>query len=66
VLATGFDAVSGGLTAIDIRGADGLLLRDKWATGKPVQMLNYPGGLPLYRQKYAESKANNFAGFQIT
>jgi hypothetical protein len=29
-------------------------------------MLNYPGGLPLYRQKYAESKAKNFAGFQIT
>jgi len=159
VLATGFDAVSGGLTAIDIRGTDGTLLRDKWASGvrthlgvatagfpnmlfvygpqspsgfcngptcaeiqgemivetldhllkngrrrieatpeaeaewtrhvaelvaptlflhanswyiganipgKPVQMLNYPGGLPLYQQKYAESKANNFAGFQIT
>jgi len=159
VLATGFDAVSGGLTAIDIRGADGALLRDKWATGvrthlgvatagfpnmlfiygpqspsgfcngptcaeiqgemivetldhmlsnghrrieatpeaeqqwthhvaelvaptlflharswyvganipgKPVQMLNYPGGLPLYRAKYEESKANNYAGFQLS
>jgi cation diffusion facilitator CzcD-associated flavoprotein CzcO len=159
VLATGFDAVSGGLTAIDIRGADGALLRDKWATGvrthlgvatagfpnmlfiygpqspsgfcngptcaeiqgemivetldhmlsnghrrieatpeaekewthhvaelvaptlflhakswyvganipgKPVQMLNYPGGLPLYRAKYEESKANNYAGFQMS
>ena len=159
VLATGFDAVSGGLTAIDIRSTDGTLLRDKWATGirthlgvatagfpnmlfiygpqspsgfcngptcaeiqgemivetlehllgnghrrieatpeaeeewtrhvaelvaptlflharswyvganipgKPVQMLNYPGGLPLYRQKYEESKANNYAGFHIS
>ena len=159
VLATGFDAVSGGLTAIDIRGADGSLLRDKWASGvrthlgmatagfpnllfaygpqspsgfcngptcaeiqgemiietlehllsnghrrieatpeaeeewthhvaelvaptlflhakswyvganipgKPVQMLNYPGGLPLYRAKYEESKANNYAGFQMS
>jgi cyclohexanone monooxygenase len=159
VLATGFDAVSGGLTAIDIRGADGSLLRDKWASGvrthlgvatagfpnllfvygpqspsgfcngptcaeiqgemivetlehllsnghrrieatpeaeeewthhvaelvaptlflharswyvganipgKPVQMLNYPGGLPLYRAKYAESKADNYAGFQVS
>jgi cation diffusion facilitator CzcD-associated flavoprotein CzcO len=159
VLATGFDAVSGGLTAIDIRGADGALLRDKWASGvrthlgiatagfpnllfiygpqspsgfcngptcaeiqgemivetldhmlsnghrrieatpeaelewthhvaglvaptlflharswyvganipgKPVQMLNYPGGLPLYRAKYEESKANNYAGFQMS
>jgi len=34
--------------------------------GKPVQMLNYPGGLPLYRAKYEEAKANDFAGFQLT
>jgi hypothetical protein len=29
-------------------------------------MLNYPGGLPLYRTKFAETKANDFAGFQIS
>ncbi|GAA5121817.1 NAD(P)/FAD-dependent oxidoreductase [Haloechinothrix salitolerans] len=156
--ATGFDSVTGGLTAIDIRGADGTLLRDKWAAGvdahlgiatagfpnmlfvygpqspsgfcngptcaeiqgemivdmvdqllragrkriestpdadrdwtdhvaqlvaptlfpkakswymganipgKTVQSLNYPGGLPLYREKFAEAKANGFAGFHI-
>lgn len=34
--------------------------------GKPLQSLNYPGGLPLYRQKFAESKENDFAGFTIT
>lgn len=33
--------------------------------GKPVQSLNYPGGLPLYRQKYAECRSNDFAGFRI-
>jgi hypothetical protein len=33
--------------------------------GKPIQSLNYPGGLPLYREKFAEAKANDFAGFQI-
>jgi cyclohexanone monooxygenase len=33
--------------------------------GKPIQSLNYPGGLPLYRQKYAESKENHYAGFEI-
>jgi cyclohexanone monooxygenase len=159
VLATGFDSVSGGLTRLDIRGTDGELLRDKWASGisahlgiatagfpnllfvygpqspsgfcngptcaeiqgemivetldhllrsgrkriestpqadeewsehvaglvapslfgkakswymganipgKPVQSLNYPGGLALYRERFAESKAKDFAGFTIS
>ena len=35
VLATGFDAVTGGLTAIDIRGTDGQTLAEKW--GKSVR-----------------------------
>ncbi len=33
VLATGFDASTGGLTQIDLRGSDGLSLRQKWAQG---------------------------------
>jgi cation diffusion facilitator CzcD-associated flavoprotein CzcO len=33
VLATGFDAVTGALTAIDIRGRDGVKLADKWQAG---------------------------------
>ena len=33
VLATGFDAMTGALTQIDIRGRDGRLLRDVWADG---------------------------------
>ncbi len=33
VLATGFDAVTGGLTEIDIRGSDGSNLAQKWADG---------------------------------
>jgi cyclohexanone monooxygenase len=33
VYATGFDAVSGGLTAIDIRGTDGRSLRERWSDG---------------------------------
>ena len=32
VLATGFDAGTGGLTAIDIRGRDGVSLREQWKT----------------------------------
>ncbi|MGE0300036.1 flavin-containing monooxygenase [Pseudonocardia sp.] len=34
--------------------------------GKAVQSLNYPGGLPLYRQKYAECRDGGYAGFRIT
>ena len=33
VLATGFDAMTGALMAVDIRGAHGLTLKDKWADG---------------------------------
>ncbi|WP_255419366.1 flavin-containing monooxygenase [Geodermatophilus marinus] len=33
VLATGFDAQTGALTAIDIRGRGGLPLREKWSAG---------------------------------
>jgi cation diffusion facilitator CzcD-associated flavoprotein CzcO len=33
VLATGFDAMTGALTRIDIRGRDGRWLRDDWADG---------------------------------
>jgi cyclohexanone monooxygenase len=33
VLGTGFDAMTGALLAIDLRGRDGLSLRDKWADG---------------------------------
>src|SRR5690606_7877464 len=33
IFATGFDAVTGSLLKIDIRGRDGLPLREKWAEG---------------------------------
>ena len=33
VLATGFDAVTGGITQIDIRGTDGQSMQQKWAGG---------------------------------
>jgi len=33
VLATGFDAVTGSIAQIDVRGTDGTLIRDKWAGG---------------------------------
>ena len=33
VFATGFDAMTGALLAIDLRGRGGLALREKWAAG---------------------------------
>ncbi len=33
ILATGFDAVTGALTAIDLRGRGGLAIQDKWRDG---------------------------------
>ncbi|NKB99101.1 MAG: NAD(P)-binding protein [Pseudomonadales bacterium] len=33
VYATGFDAMTGALTAVDIRGRDGLALKEKWQDG---------------------------------
>jgi len=33
IIATGFDAMTGALSRIDIRGRDGRLLKDKWAEG---------------------------------
>jgi cation diffusion facilitator CzcD-associated flavoprotein CzcO len=33
ILATGFDAVTGALTAIDLRGRGGLSIKDKWRDG---------------------------------
>lgn len=43
VFATGFDAMTGALTSIDVRGRDGRLLRDEWRDG-PVTLLGL--GLP--------------------
>lgn len=39
VYATGFDAMTGALTKIDVRGRDGLLLKDVWATEGPTSYL---------------------------
>jgi len=46
VFATGFDAMTGALFRIDIRGRDGVLLRDAWADGPHtllgLQTVGYP------------------------
>lgn len=46
VLATGFDMVTGGLTAIDIRGTDGRSLKEKWADGVSAYLGTMTHGFP--------------------
>lgn len=52
VLATGFDANTGGLTAIDIRGSEGRSLAEQWSTGVDthlgVAVHGFPNLLMLY------------------
>ena len=74
VLATGFDAVTGGLTQIDIRGVEGLTLKEKWAQGARTHLglasAGFPNLLFLYgpqspsgvrRQKFWDSGALDLA-----
>lgn len=46
VFATGFDAVTGAITAVDIRGRNGLALKDKWANGPQTYLGLSTAGFP--------------------
>lgn len=46
VFATGFDAMTGALFAIDIRGAGGLALKEKWADGPRAYLGLMVAGFP--------------------
>jgi cyclohexanone monooxygenase len=46
VYATGFDAMTGALTSVDIRGRDGIQLREKWHGGPQTYLGLLTAGLP--------------------
>ena len=46
IFATGFDAMTGSLTRIDIRGRDGVALKDKWAAGPRTYLGLGSAGFP--------------------
>jgi cyclohexanone monooxygenase len=48
VFATGFDAMTGALLRIDIRGRDGVSLRDKWAEGPKTFLGLCVSGFPNF------------------
>jgi cation diffusion facilitator CzcD-associated flavoprotein CzcO len=64
VYATGFDAMTGALSRIDVRGRDGVLLRDHWAAEGPVAYLGLAvAGFPnlfLVQGPGSPSAATNF------
>jgi len=60
VMATGFDSVTGGITAIDIKGSDGRSVREKWSGG----VLTYQGicttGFPNFFFSYGPQAPTAF------
>jgi cyclohexanone monooxygenase len=46
VFATGFDAITGDALRIDLRGHDGLTLREKWADGPHTYLGPTVAGFP--------------------
>jgi cation diffusion facilitator CzcD-associated flavoprotein CzcO len=61
VLATGFDAVTGGLTSIDIRGTQGETLKEKWAKGVRAHLGMAAAGFPNLLFVYGPHSPNAFA-----
>ena len=60
VLATGFDANTGGLTAIDIRDRDGVSLADRWSTGVDTHLGMAVDGFPNMLFLYGPQSATAF------
>ncbi|MBM7366564.1 flavin-containing monooxygenase [Gordonia hydrophobica] len=60
VLATGFDANSGGILGIDITGVDGQKLRDKWAGGVDTFMGLSTNGFPNMMFLYGPQSPSGF------
>jgi cation diffusion facilitator CzcD-associated flavoprotein CzcO len=61
VLATGFDAVTGGLTSIDIHGTQGETLKEKWAKGVRAHLGMAAAGFPNLLFVYGPHSPNAFA-----
>ncbi|MFZ5683363.1 MAG: flavin-containing monooxygenase [Pseudomonadota bacterium] len=60
VLATGFDAVTGGLTQIDIHGVGGRTLKEKWAAGVRTYLGMASAGFPNLLFLYGPQSPSGF------
>ncbi|KAJ9625978.1 hypothetical protein H2204_010277 [Knufia peltigerae] len=61
VLATGFDAVTGGLCLMDIRGIDNASLKDKWEKGTSTYLGIATSGFPNMLMMYGPHSPGAFA-----
>ncbi|KAL0567585.1 hypothetical protein V5O48_014409, partial [Marasmius crinis-equi] len=61
VLATGFDAVTGGIVQIDITGKDGVSIREKWKDGVRTQLGLATAGFPNMFFLYGPQAPTAFA-----
>ncbi len=60
VLATGFDAVTGGITAIDIRNSDGLSFAESWTGGAHTALGSATAGFPNLTFVYGPQSPSAF------
>ncbi|TXG95963.1 MAG: cyclopentanone 1,2-monooxygenase, partial [Nevskiaceae bacterium] len=60
VLATGFDAVTGGLTQIDIRGTGGVTLKERWTEGARTYLGFATSGFPNMLFLYGPQSPSGF------
>lgn len=60
VLATGFDASTGGITAIDLKGTDGQTLREKWSDGVRAHLGVATAGFPNLLFVYGPQSPSGF------
>ncbi|KAJ4478403.1 cyclohexanone monooxygenase [Lentinula aciculospora] len=70
VFATGFDMVTGGITSIDIRGQDGVSIKEKWADGVRsylgVASATYPNMFWIYGPQSPSSFSNGPSSIELT
>ncbi|KAJ3993013.1 cyclohexanone monooxygenase [Lentinula boryana] len=70
VLATGFDMVTGGITSIDIRGQDGIPIKERWADGVRsylgVASATYPNMFWIYGPQSPSSFTNGPSSIELT
>lgn len=60
-LATGFDAINGGIKAIEIRGKDGELLTEKWKLGTWTYLGLMTQGFPNFYMTYGPQAPTAFS-----
>ncbi|KAF9070157.1 cyclohexanone monooxygenase [Rhodocollybia butyracea] len=70
VLATGFDMVTGGITSIDIRGQDGISIKEKWTDGIQSYLglasATYPNMFWIYGPQSPSSFSNGPSTVELT